>query len=63
MENVKVLNQFSRLELANVTTEKMNTHLQQMNSKGWELMSVAIEMLNADQHFLMFWRKLVPSNE
>lgn len=57
---MKIINKATFIPLSQVTT-KLDSHIQTMNADDWELMSVAVEIVGIDEHFILFWRKALPN--
>jgi hypothetical protein len=39
--------------------QKLNPHIDAMNAKGWELMSVAQQEVGIQEVLILFWKKTV----
>ena len=58
----KILNHSTTIPLTQVK-EKLNPHLEIMNSKSWELMSAAIEAIGIEEYIILFWKKTITDTE
>lgn len=40
---------------------RLNPHIEQMNSEGWELMSATVETVGLHESVILFWKKSIPA--
>lgn len=54
----KVQNKCTFIPLTQMVS-KLDIHIEKMNVDGWELMSIAVEAVGIEEHFVLFWRRVI----
>jgi hypothetical protein len=55
----RVINQITTITLSDVHTVKLNQHIAQQNSAGWELFNITQQALGIQEYLILLWRKTI----
>ena len=55
---MKTVNRSTSMPIADLG--RINPHIEQMNTEGWEILSVIQQDIGIHEYIVFFWKKVIP---